>query len=357
MAQMMRKQKYLFFLILISLIILSNSLVYTLEFMKPLPNGAVIGSLVDFLIVIPLLTYFFIIRRKYKLKYLGIVVLAGYGIAYIVIPQTYLSSFTYIPYLIGVAEGVFILFELYILYKIARFLPNITKEFQRLKISNSYFQYNVQKSTAKHLPKNKVISILISEFMVFYYSLFCWRKQVHVSDGSAFSYHRKTSVIAVYVMLIHATILESIGLHYFLHQWNEMVSYILLFLNIYAILFFLAEIHAIRLSPFLLKSDSLYLQIGVRSSIEIPLNLIKEIKYYNGPEKISRHELKTVFDARVIDFFQEKPTFEIVLKEKVNQKLLYGFTRNVDRIFLNVDESEEFYRALKTNINQNKQGL
>jgi hypothetical protein len=47
-----------------------------------------------------------------------------------------------------------------------------------------------------------------------------------------------------------------------------------------------------------------------------------------------------------LKIFQEKPTFEIHLSEPSKASLLYGFTKNVDRIVLSVDEPERFYQTI-----------
>ena len=50
-------------------------------------------------------------------------------------------------------------------------------------------------------------------------------------------------------MIIHATLIESIGFHYLFHQWNPVVAWVLLTLNVYAMFYFLAEIQAMRKNP------------------------------------------------------------------------------------------------------------
>ena len=185
---------------------------------------------------------------------------------------------------------------------------------------------------------------------MFHYALFSWKKKTQIDHGQAFSYHKKTSVNAVYIMIIHAIALESIGLHYFLHSWNPIVSYILLFLNIYGILFILAELQATRLTPFLVTKEHLLLQTGFSKSMHLPLSNIKEIKHYEGPEKFSRKEEAELYDARVPDLIQEKPMFEILLYEPQDVHLLYGFKRKATRIVLNVDEPDVFYHELKRSL-------
>lgn len=81
------KNKWLWFTVILSLVIGSNLLIYRLESIGPLPTGMALGSLFDFIITIPLLVYFFIIRKRYSLKYLLPVMLLGYGVGVLVIPH------------------------------------------------------------------------------------------------------------------------------------------------------------------------------------------------------------------------------------------------------------------------------
>jgi hypothetical protein len=281
---------------------------------------------------------------------MGVVILAGYGAAYLIIPNAHIQQYAFLPYVILFSEGLFVLLELYIFYKILTKLPKLIREYKALSLENSLFLYNLRLSLDKNLPNQKVLQVFLSEFAIFYYSLFSWNKKIKVSNGQSFTYHNKTSVMSVYIMLIHAIVIESVGFHYLLHGWNEIVAYVVLFLNVYTVLYFLGEINATRLTPFILSDEKLYLQTGLSKSMELPLDSIKEFKYYDGPEKFTRKELATLFDARVIDFIIEKPTFEILLKEPQTLNLLYGIQRKVDRIVLNIDEPNRFYEELTKQI-------
>ena len=59
-------------------------------------------------------------------------------------------------------------------------------------------------------------------------------------------------------MIIHATLIESIGFHYLFHQWNPVVAWVLLILNVYAMFYFLAEIQAMRKIKLLLRKKNNY---------------------------------------------------------------------------------------------------
>lgn len=350
MADAGNKPKIKLFLLLISIILLANYSLYHIPVFGPVPQGAVLGSLLDIMVVIPLITYFLIIRKKYSLKYMGIVILAAYGTSYFIIPNHHFTQFSYLSYLIIASEAVLILVELYILFKVLTKLPSLIKEYRQLSQKDSLFLFNVKNALGKHLPGNRLAMILLTELSMLYYSMFTWKKKVSIKEGQQFTYHKKTSVNAVYIMLIHATILESIGLHYFLHQWNEIIAYLLLILNIYAVLYFLAEIHATRLTPYVLTKQHLLLQTGLSKSMLLPLNQIEKFSYYSGPEKFSKKELKDIYDARVMDFIQEKPIFEITLTEPHEVHLMYGLKRKVNRVILNTDDPLSFFQELQKQI-------
>lgn len=345
-----KKPKLLLYVVLTSLILSTNYILYRTTMFGPVPEGAVTGSLVDLLIILPLMTYFLIIHKRYSLKYMGIVIFAGFAAAYFIVPQQHLSGYPFLPYLLMVSEGAFLLFELYIAYTVITRLPKLLREYKKLAGQNSLFQFNIKKAVETNLPNNNVIKILVTEFSMFHYALFSWKKRTQIDHGQAFTYHKKTSVNAVYIMIIHAIAIESIGLHYFLHSWNTIVSYILLFLNIYGILFILAELQATRLTPFLLTKEHLLLQTGFSKSMHLSLSNIKEIKHYEGPEKFSRKEEAELYDARVPDLIQEKPMFEILLHEPQDVHLIYGLKRKANRIVLNVDEPDAFYHELKRSL-------
>ncbi|WP_409294197.1 hypothetical protein V1498_13275 [Peribacillus sp. SCS-26] len=347
-----KSRRLFWYTLLIVLILSSNFLLYRLPSIQPVPNGAVAGSIMDLMLVIPLLTYFFVIRKRYSLKYLGFVVLAGYAAALFIIPGRHMQSYPFVRYAFVFSEGVLFLVEAFILFKILTKFPKLRREYKRLSDKDSLFQYNLKTSLELHLPDNRALYIFLSELSIFYYSLFSWHKQVKITHGMPFTYHKKASTIAVYVMLIHATVIESIGLHYFLHQWNEIAAYILLFLNIYGILYFLGEIQATRLTPYVLEDQRLYVQTGLAKSMDIPLENIKEFKYYDGPEKFTKIESRTLWDARAADFIVEKPTFELVLKKEQDVTLMYGLKRKVNRVVLNVDEPQSFLSEIQSRLKE-----
>ncbi|MDF9465645.1 hypothetical protein NYE71_01680 [Bacillus sp. FSL K6-0273] len=333
---------------LVSLIMLSNYLLYALPIVPAAPKEVVLGSLLDCMFVIPIITYFFIIRKRYSLTYIVPVVIAGYIFARFIIPSDYLQDFSYVSYIIVAGEIAFVCLELFLLYKIVRKLPTIIKKYKEYKSEYSSFSYAIDAAFDATMKRNKLIDIIVTECKLIYYAFLSWREKVPEGEY-VYSYHKKTGAIGVYIMIIHATLIESIGFHYLLHQWNPVIAWILLILNVYAMIYFIAEIQAMRKNPLIVTEEQVIIQIGLGKKIVIPFTQIDNIAFCKD-ELLTEKEGKQVLDATVMEFIKEPATFEITLKEPVKAQLLYGFSKTVSRVHLNVDEERKFYDAVKEKL-------
>ncbi|MEC2486417.1 hypothetical protein P9Z06_33155 [Bacillus cereus] len=333
---------------LVSLIMLLNYLLYALPIVPVAPKEVVLGSLLDCMFVIPIITYFFIIRKRYSLTYIVPVVIAGYIFARFIIPSDYLQAFSFISYIIVAAEIAFVGLELFLLYKIVRVLPKIIKKYKEYRRENYSFSHAIDAAFDATMKRSKLVDAILTECKLIYYAFLSWREKVPIGK-SVYSYHKKTGAIGVYIMIIHATIIESIGFHYLLHQWNPVIAWILLILNVYAMIYFIAEIQAMRKNPLVVTEEQVVIQIGLGKKIVMPFTQIDNIAFYKG-ELLTAKERKQVLDATVMEFIKEPATFEITLKEPVKAQLLYGFSKTVSRVYLNGDEERKFYDAVKEKL-------
>jgi membrane protein YdbS with pleckstrin-like domain len=346
----LRNRNLIWFISLLTLVFGSNVLLYRLELMQPLPDNIALATLLDFMIIIPLITYFFIIRKRYSLKYLILVGFAGYGAAMLIIPQGYLGSYSFVRYILLAGEGAFFLVELYIVFKLVTKLPAIFKYYKQKQSDIPAFPHRMEQALTHYLKQNRFIEIVSSEMSMFYYSFFSWRKKQIFHDNE-FTFHKKTSAVALNLMLIHALVLESVGLHFFLHNWSPTIAFIALILNGYTVTLFLAEIQAIRLVPFMITDQSLYLQVGIMKRLTVPLKEIKSVRYYQGPEKVSKEVSKQVFDAVLADFVKEKPAIEIEFYSPQEVKKMYGLKQRVLFVHLSPDEPQKFLETLNAKRN------
>lgn len=350
MTYSLTKPKWGLFSILVLLIAGSNAAIYRFPFMQPVPVGAALGSLLDFLIVIPLLTYLFILRKRYSLSYLVPVILAGYVFARFLIPAQQMETFSFIPWMLFACEALVLLAEIFILVLFIKKLPRILAQYKMTDLP--FFIPKAKAAFEKHVPSNRLMDILFTEISLFYYAFFTWRKKAPERTGVYFTAHHKTSVAALNIMLIHAIVLETAGFHFLLHSFSPVLSWILLILNGYGVLFILADLQAIRLTPYRLTDTSLYLQAGISKRVTIPLHLINEIKDNDFPEKSTKIQERTVLDLSLPEFIKEKPAIQIVLKEAVTVDYMYGFKKNADVIHLNADEARQFMSDVSAKINR-----
>jgi len=85
------------------------------------------------------------------------------------------------------------------------------------------------------------------------------------------------------MMMIHAIVIETIGIHWWLHEKSMVLSILLLILNVYSVLFFIADIQAVRLNPIYATNDALYLSLGLMKRTTIRFANIEKIE--KDPEK------------------------------------------------------------------------
>ncbi|MBH0165409.1 hypothetical protein IHV12_10770 [Fictibacillus sp. 7GRE50] len=342
---MNRPIRWIPYLFLSLLVIGSNVLLYQTTYFQPIPTSVLIGSMFDFLLVIPLLTYYFIIRKRYSWKLTLLVALVSYAFASFIIPDDLLKSVSFIPKALLLLEAGFISIELYLLFIVCRKLPKVKKSYRDLAVDLP-FLLKIKHAVNLHFAQSRLIDSLVSEVTMFYYAFFSWRK-APVMTGQTFTLHKNTSYVALQLMLIHALIIESVGLHYFFSQWNHTVSLILLFINIYSILFLIGQMQAVKKVPLIVTNQSLILNIGFIKSLDLPFKYIQEWKTYEGPDELSAAEMKYTFEARVSDFIPEKPNIELLLKKPIRSDIIYGFKKNVTRVVIKVDNPTELMRLIE----------
>jgi|GEM_PF-705829 len=347
------KNKRLAFILLAALIASANFFIYRLSFLSDVPQQVVIGSLIDFVIVIPLLFYVFFLRKRYSIKYALVAAAAGYGAAVLIIPGESLSHYSDVKYIVLAAEAAFISIELLLIGKLLVRLPAVISHYRSDSSPDGAFQYRLLRAMQANMKPSRLLDVIASEISLIHYSLFSWKSRPAAGlQGARFTYHKKTSAIVIYVMLIHSLVLESIVFHFLLFNWNEIVAAVALILNVYTLLYLLAEIQAIRKCPFLLTDEKLYLRIGLSKGLVVPLDAVKSFHRYEGPEKRTNANLKHIFDAAVPDIAGEKPAFEIEFHYPLEARLMYGFKKKVLKAHLRPDDPAAFLSALQPRLQE-----
>lgn len=321
------------------LVLLSNFLVYRPQvqdfFSLQLNSGVAIGSLIDLAIVAPLLVYA-IFKISFK-QVIGLMV-GGLVIARFFIPSELFSPFKGILYLGIVFEALLILAELSLIVLVIYKTPKIKASMTDMKTSPLF---SLIPSIKQVVTKNILIRIIVSEFLMFYYAIFTWKKKAP-SHPNIITLHKKTSYIAFNVMIIHAIIIETIGLHWWLHDKSILLSFVLLVFNIYSVFYFLADIQVTRLHPAEIKNGNLYVTQGLSARIVVPLHLIKNVEW--GVAVPDKHTLQFMYR----DFEPLEPQALIHLHEPIEATMFMGKEKVVTQFAIRVDEPQRLREILET---------
>ena len=125
------------------------------------------------------------------------------------------------------------------------------------KVHYSAFVTLVEKQIGRH----PLIKIISAETVMFYYAFASWKKRP-IEAENRFSLHTKKSFIAFYIMMIHAIVIETIGIHWWLHDKSLILSIVLLILNIYSVIFFIGDIQAVRFNPLVVDEKQIRVRLG-----------------------------------------------------------------------------------------------
>ncbi|WKA54127.1 beta-carotene 15,15'-monooxygenase [Planococcus shixiaomingii] len=324
-------------LLLLVLVLSSNLLLYRSPFSTIIiPDEAfwvVAGSLLDLAVVSPLL-----LLAAYRLsakQFIGFIA-TGFIIARFLIPELYFEPFTFMFY-IGIAFEALVLFaEIALLGLVFYHAPAI---YRSVKQQNDSPLFALLPAVYQRIKPNLLISVLLSEALMFYYAFCTWKKKVP-EKLTSISLHKNTSAIAFNVMLIHAIVIETIGIHWWLHEKSLILSIVLLLLNIYSVIYFIADIQAIRLNPVRIKDGKLYASLGLAKRIVVPLSFIRSIHWGQEPEKSA-----LLFVAN--DLENAEPQVVINFKHPQQATLSFGMTKDVSQIALKVDDPEKLKALLE----------
>jgi hypothetical protein len=322
--------------LLLGIVLMSNVLLYQPSIqealMIELESGIILGSLLDMVVISPILIYAaFKVSKKQVVGFM----IAGLVLARFLVPEEFFAPYTMLLYAGVGFEALLFLAELsligYLLWKI----PQIRAEMKR---AGEAAVFSMLPAAEKTVGSHVLIKILISEALMFYYLIFSWRKKVPADDGCV-TMHKKTSALAMNIMVIHAIVIESIGIHWWLHSKWPILSLVLLLLNVYGVFLFLAEISVMRLHPLEVKNGKLYVTQGLMQRIVVPLEYIEKSEWGGKPG-----DETLIFMYK--DLESTEPQVVLHFKEPVEATLFMGRKRPVTSIALKADHPEKLKELL-----------
>lgn len=334
--------KWKWFIILSAVIVLSNFYAHRL---LPLSENdrqwAAAGSLVDFVIVLPLLAYLFVFRRKRQVVPVIGVALSGYFAAKAIIPQAHLAGMEWVGWLLLAGEAALFAAEIWIIVRLVKTIRSIRRKVDATEGAVTP-ALTVWHEAEAAFSENRLAKVIISEWMMWKFAVTSWRQKAPESNRH-FTAHRRTSVLAFHIMLIHAIILETVGVHWLIHSWSPVLAWIMAVLNIYAVFFFLGEIQAIRLNRVTVEPDKITIPMGLTKRVVAEKDHILSVRWIEEGEYNPKDQ--TAFHGVYTDMEKGKPQIVIELDRPATVHYIYGFAKKADTIYLCLDQPSEFLEA------------
>ncbi|MEM6684870.1 MAG: hypothetical protein AAF617_03655, partial [Bacteroidota bacterium] len=201
-----------------------------------------------------------------------------------------------------------------------------------------------KKTCAEVLPKPVVIPFA-TEVAVFYYGFIYWKRRKLAENE--FSYHKESSSLALFFVLILIVGIEIVPIHILLAKWSEVAAWILTILSAYSGLQIFGYAKSLMKRPIVIENDTLILRYGIVQEAEIPLWDIKEItlssKDLDKEEKIAKLSLLGELEGHN------------VLIETNNEHTLrglFGSKKTFTKIAMHVDTPVDFKKYIEDLIAQ-----
>ncbi|MBG9694301.1 beta-carotene 15,15'-monooxygenase [Lysinibacillus sp. fkY74-1] len=342
---MVLRKKQNIWLALLFIVLVSNYTLYNSglgSVILPIEtNGVVLGSLIDLVVVIPILWMLY--KGKFSLKQSILLVAIGCIAARFIIPIEHLQPFVAVTWAGFALEGIIIVLEILLIATLVRYLPRVLADVRASSLPDIF---SFSKAVEKQFPQHPVIQMICSDLLVLYYGVASWKRQ----ERLGFTLHKNSSYIAFQLMIIHGIAIETIGIHWWLHEKSMILSIVLLILNIYSVIFLIADMQAIRLNPVYVTDETIYISLGLMKRTEIDFNKIEEVIEDKG--QLEGKLSKDTIDFVARDFGEAYPHVILKMKEPVEVTFMLGIKKHYNQVAIKVDQSQEFKQMLQLRMSK-----
>lgn len=306
----------------------------------------VLGSLVDLLILFPL--FFMLYRNKFTWKSTIFLSATGCVLLRFLIPTSLLAPYETITWIGIITEGSIVFLELVLIIAFVRYMPKLINE---VKQSRLPVVFSFSQAIDQYVRNHPIIQVVCSESLMFYYAFGSWKSV----PPTGMTLYKNSSFIALQIMMIHAIIIETMGIHYWLHDKAPILSVLLLILNIYSVFFFLADIQALRLNPVYSDEAAIYLSLGLMKRAKIDYSNVECL--VDDPTILENKLTKDTADFVLRDF--EKVYPDLILKMKSPQKVIFfmGIEKEYNHIAIKSDSPIELKELIQSNLMKSKTAL
>lgn len=189
----------------------------------------------------------------------------------------------------------------------------------------------------RHGRKSRAARILLSELSILRYALGSWGMRPNVPDGGrAFTMHQAGGIGTMFGLFAGISVMEAGVAHLVIQRWSPTAAWVVFGLSIYGALLLVALARSFSLRPIVVTSDRVLIRSGMIWRIEVAADQIAGVEAISGGR----------------DYFRitgmAEPNVFLELRESVEAEGLYGRRRRVCRIGISADQPRELSQAIRS---------
>jgi hypothetical protein len=286
---------------------------------------------IDLVVVIPLLHYVFIVRRRgMPLITLLPVFRLSLAAAAFVLPAGDRPLYEALAHLARPAEVAiagYILYRIYLGWR-ALNAAGTDDVLERYRIGvRAMLPETV-------LAPERTAAAIAFEAAVVWFATRAWRARPEAPAGSAtFTGHRKAGYGGMVAGLLLVVIIDLLLIHILVSLWSSAVAWVLTGLGLYTLVWIVGDLQAIRLRPSWMDGDRLCMRLGLRWSVAVPRTAVR------GVRKLGRGEAVT---GALKLALPNAPRVLVELDAPATAEGVYGMMRTVNAVELGVDDPDAF---------------
>ncbi|WP_226585421.1 hypothetical protein [Halobacillus litoralis] len=335
--------------IFIALLLTTNFLAQRLEWSGPVKPVTVWAAVIDVMMILPIVLFLFVLRRKPNLSVLAPLWLIGALFIHWIVPDYAKENLLFFNTAIIIVEAAFFLMEVILLLYLLRKYPIWIRNFKDSHVTYPHLMARIAAANQKTFHNSitgsfgRVIQFLAADLSAIRYAFFPHLDHTP-SHAYSFSYHKKSEYFGVFIMLIHAMLVEIIAVHVLLMQYSHTAAWIAAIIDIYGLVFLIGDYQAVRKSPIIIDDKNVHLQKGLRFSMTLPIEMIRYVRPFSAKDE---QGVPGTYNMTLSGLEERDPQIVMELKEGVEGERFFGRKREVHRLFITVDNPAGFIAALK----------
>ncbi|GFN32112.1 hypothetical protein [Paenibacillus xylaniclasticus] len=301
--------------------------------------------LFDFIIVVPLLYYWLVVRRQPRTNTTTMpriarampIAVVGAVVAWLALPKYMHDSIWIMELTLLPIEAIFLGYELRMAITIYR----------KLRLHQAQSGQSLPDALAAVLGPGKLNGLIRNDLSILYYLLGSWRASRQPSSTvRSFTYHRKTGLFVMAALITKILLFEALFDHLVVRMWSETLAWVMTLGSVWVLALLWADCRRSVLEPTRLTDNALQIRHGLRLNADIHYSFIADVQ--TGIElRPPKHERRVSAEPIL-----GTANVRITLNEPSTVEGLLFQPRLVSFIYLTLDEPDAFARDLRERIRE-----